>query len=158
MRRHLAAAAFLLLTACGRLEPGSVEPTAIPDPLTVERTWLPHDALVCPPRACAAEADRTAAVLAHAADAVLAAWRRMLTAEPRTAVIAIDPDRRLLLAQQASRLVGFIDTISVHVIPLGEGTSFAAYSRSEFGLGDMGVNAARLDAWQAAVEAILAGG
>jgi uncharacterized protein (DUF1499 family) len=124
--------------------------------MTLERSRLPHDALVCPPKACAASPDRSAPVLPHAPEALFAAWRQVLAAEPRTTIIAVDPNRRLILAQQSSRLIGFIDTISIHVVAAGEGASFAAYSRSEIGLGDLGVNAARLEAWQNAVEARLA--
>ena len=130
MRCILSTTALLLLIACGRLEPDSVPPTAIPDPMTLERSWLPHDALVCPPQACAARPDRPAPLLPHAPEVLFAAWKRVLATEPRTTIVALDPSRRLILAQQSSRLIGFIDTISIHVVAVGEGASFAAYSRS----------------------------
>jgi uncharacterized protein (DUF1499 family) len=52
-----------------------------------------------------------------------------------------------------------VDTIAVRVLALPDGRStFAAYSRSEKGYWDLGVNRRRLGDWAAAVERRLAGG
>ena len=46
-----------------------------------------------------------------------------------------------------SRLMGYPDYISLRLTPEGEGTRIQALSRSRFGYGDQGVNAARLARW-----------
>ena len=46
-----------------------------------------------------------------------------------------------------SRLMGYPDAISVRLMPVAQGTRVEIYSRSRFGYGDMGVNAARVDRW-----------
>jgi uncharacterized protein (DUF1499 family) len=149
-------AAALLLAACDGRGGAPVPPAAIPDPTAAERTSAPHDALVCPERACAADPDRVAPVYPAGPDALLAAWRGAVEAEPRTEIVAVDPARRLLLARQRSRVFGFVDTVAVRALPVGDGaSSFAARSVSETGWYDFGVNAARLKAWQAAAEVLL---
>jgi len=69
-------------------------------------------------------------------------------------ITRFDPSGLRLVAQQRSRLSGFVDTIAVEVLPLADGhSSSAAYSRSETGYWDLGVNTARLEAWiRAAVD------
>jgi uncharacterized protein (DUF1499 family) len=47
----------------------------------------------------------------------------------------------------------FVDTVAIRVLPAGEGGStFAAYSRSELGYGDLGTNRRRLESWVAALD------
>ncbi|MBF9060212.1 DUF1499 domain-containing protein [Rhodobacterales bacterium HKCCSP123] len=46
-----------------------------------------------------------------------------------------------------SRLMGYPDAISVKLVPVAQGTRVEIYSRSRFGYGDMGVNAARVARW-----------
>jgi uncharacterized protein (DUF1499 family) len=149
-------AAALLLTACdGGGEGGAGGPVpaaAIPDPATLERASSPNDALVCPARACAAETDRAAPTYPVSPDALFAAWREVVVAAPRAELVASDPARRLLLARQRSRFLGFADTVTVRVVPMPQGSSFAAHSRSEVGWYDFGVNEARLEVWQAQAE------
>lgn len=52
-----------------------------------------------------------------------------------------------------SRIMGFPDAISVRLVPVPGGTRAEMFSRSRFGYSDMGVNAARLDRWIAAMRA-----
>lgn len=52
---------------------------------------------------------------------------------------------------QRSRLMGYPDVINIRLSAEGEGTRVTALSRSRFGHGDMGVNAARLTRWMAAL-------
>ena len=54
-----------------------------------------------------------------------------------------------------SRIVGFPDYTSVRVERAGAGATFAAFARARFGHSDMGVNRARLERWQAALDATL---
>lgn len=148
-QRPLALIALLALAACSG-GPEEVTPATIPDPTTLERSGAPHDALVCPHGACAAGADRAAPVYAVPPEALLAAWRETVAAEPRAAVVAEDPGRLLLAATQRSLVFRFVDAVTVRVLPAeGGGSTFAAYSTSRVGYYDFGVNAARLRRWEA---------
>ena len=142
-----------LLAACGGLEPGSVRPADMPDPTTLARTGRPNDWLICPPSACRAEAGAMAPAYAVPPAALLAAWRTVLAAQPRATLIGEDPSRLLLLAQDRTPVMRFVDTVAIRVLPAGEGGStFAAYSRSELGYGDLGTNRRRLESWVAALD------
>jgi uncharacterized protein (DUF1499 family) len=146
------ALAFLVLAACGAREPGSVAPADIPDPTTLARTGRPNDWLICPPGVCRAEAGSPAPAYPVPPERLLEAWRAVLEAEPRVTVVAEDPSRLLLLAQDRTPFFRFVDTVSIRVLPAAEGSTFAAYSRSEIGYGDLGTNRARLEAWMAALD------
>ncbi len=52
-----------------------------------------------------------------------------------------------------SRIMGFPDAVSVRLVPVEGGTRAEMFSRSRYGYSDMGVNAARLDRWIAAIAA-----
>lgn len=148
-----------LLAACGLGAAPDAERLAL-DPLTIERTGWPNDYLVCPADRCAAPADRVAPVLDVPALDQLQLWEEVATLSERTRIIGIDESALTLHVEQKSRIFGFIDTIIVHVLPFDDGmptserSTFAAYSRSELGYGDMGVNQARLESWIAQVEAV----
>ena len=149
VRTRLAAAlALAMLAGCGGLEPGSVSPEAIPDPTSAARPGGPNSALACPERACAAAADWAPPGYPVPPEALFAAWREVLAGAPRTTIVAQDPARLLLLAQQRSAVFRFVDTITVRVLPADGGASFAALSRSEVGYDDFGVNESRLRGWQ----------
>lgn len=149
MRPGAILAALLLLGGCD----GSGQPAPQDmDPLSVPRSQAPHDALVCPPGTCAAQADRPSPAYPVPPDELLAAWAAAVEAAPRTAILRHDPGQLLLLAQQRSAVLGFVDNVAVRVLPAGQGSTFAAYSRSELGWWDLGVNAARLQGWQRAAE------
>jgi uncharacterized protein (DUF1499 family) len=125
------------------------------DPTRVERTGRPNDRLVCPPGACLAPADAAAPTLELPPGELLERWRRVIRAQPRVTVLVDDAEGLRLVVQQESRLWGFQDTVAVRVLPQGPGrSSFAAYSRSETGYWDLGVNARRLEQW---IQAVLAG-
>ena len=143
----LAAAALLALAACSGGD--GVTSATMPDPTTLQRSDAPHDALVCPPKACATEADRAAPVYGVPPEALLAAWRETVAAEPRAAIVGADPGRLLLAATQRSLVFRFVDAVAVRVLPAeGGGSTFAAYSTSRVGYYDFGVNAARLRRWE----------
>jgi hypothetical protein len=148
-----------LLAACGFGAASDAERLAL-DPLTLERTGWPNDYLVCPAERCTAPADRTAPVLDLPALDQLRLWEEMAAMSERTRILGMDETALTLHVEQRSRIFGFIDTIVVHVLPFDDGlptaerSTFAAYSRSELGFGDMGVNQARLESWIAQVEAV----
>ena len=52
---------------------------------------------------------------------------------------------------QRSWLMGYPDYINLRITPEGGGARVVALSRSRFGYGDSGVNAARLSRWMAAL-------
>jgi uncharacterized protein (DUF1499 family) len=82
----------------------------------------------------------------------------VVTSSPRTRVLQVDETGLTIHAEQRTALMRFVDTIVVRVVPLADGqSSFAAYSRSEIGYSDMGVNQARLEDWIARVEAAAGG-
>lgn len=163
MRRHVLSHLLslimltTLLAACGFGAAPEAERLAL-DPLTLERTGRPNDFLVCPPGQCAATVDRAAPVLPVAPADQLRLWEEVVTSSPRTTVLEVDEAGLTIHAEQRSRLMRFVDTIVVRVIAREDGQStFAAYSRSELGYGDMGVNRARLEDWIARVEAAAGG-
>ena len=146
-----------ILAACGALEPGSVPPAEIPDPTTLARTGRPNDWLICPTGACAAKASAAAPAYSAPPERLLIAWWEVLSTQPRATVIAVDAHRLLVLAQDRTPLLRFVDTISIRVLPaLDGGSTFAAYSRSNLGHGDLGTNRRRLEEWVAALDRRLA--
>jgi uncharacterized protein (DUF1499 family) len=141
---------LMVLAGCGALEAGSVAPSDIPDPTTLARTGRPNDWLVCPAAACSAEVSAAAPTFPVSPARLLAAWRGVLAAQPRATVVASDEARLLVLAQDRTPLLRFVDTVSVRVLPAGDGGStFAAYSRSNLGYNDLGTNRRRLEGWVA---------
>lgn len=148
LRHWLAMLGLTLLGACGALEPGSVPKAALPDPTTLARTGWPNDWLVCPPGACTATAAAEAPVYAVPPERLYKSWRAVLAAQPRVRIIGDDASRLLILAQDRTPVLGFVDTISIRVLPAaGSGSTFAAYSRSNIGLSDLGTNRKRLERW-----------
>lgn len=147
--RWLPAICLLTLTGCmGGLAPGSVAPADIPDPTILTRTGTPNDWLICPTGACTAAASATAPIYPVPPAALLVAWRAVVTAQPRVTVIAEDAQRLLLMVQDRTPILRFVDTITIRVLPAADGGStFAAYSRSNVGVGDFGTNRRRLEQW-----------
>jgi uncharacterized protein (DUF1499 family) len=90
---------------------------------------------------------------------LFAAWQAVVPAQPRVTVIAIDESRLLILAQDRTPLLRFVDTVTVRVLRHGAtGSTFAAYSRSNLGLGDLGTNRRRLEGWIVALNGQLSDG
>ena len=74
-------------------------------------------------------------------------------AEPRTTRIAGDPADGFATYVQRSALWGFPDIVSARAVADADGARLALWSRSRFGYSDLGVNAARVARWRAAVDA-----
>ena len=146
--RSSALLGLAFLAACGALEPGSVPEAELPDPTTLARTGWSNDWLICPDGACAALVSAPSPVYPVTPARLFDAWRELLATQPRTTVIGVDPTRLLILAQDRTPLLGFVDTICIRVLPAdATGSTFAAYSRSNIGLGDLGTNRKRLEGW-----------
>lgn len=146
--------AFIGFAAYVRLGP---VPTA-EDPLTTRPPTSPNWALA------ATEGVETAgaptlrlAPLSASPEAVLAALTQAALAESGVvrADAADDPLRRDFV--QRSALMAYPDVISARVVPLPPAADGAArsgvalYSRSIYGYSDLGVNAARIERWTAAL-------
>jgi hypothetical protein len=71
-------------------------------------------------------------------------------AEPRTRVMAGGPETGLVTLVQRSALFGFPDVITIETAPVQGGAALTVWSRSVYGYGDQGVNAARVARWLAA--------
>lgn len=151
----------MMMGMVGLLGSGAATTTEAAEPsaaVAFERTGRPNDFLLCPADMCTSPADAPTPAFAVSPEAVLDAWLAVLGAAERTSIIAVDPERRIIAAEQRSALLGFVDAITIEVLVLPDGrTSFAAYSRSRAGYWDLGVNRRRLLAWTAAVEQRLTG-
>ena len=121
------------------------------DPLSAGRTDRPNDFLVCPAGFCDG-ADATAAAYPVTQHRLFEAWLGVVRQAPRTRLVAADSDEYLIHAEQRSLIFRFVDTVLVRIVETSEGSSFVAYSRSEMGYSDLGVNRDRLDRWIAALD------
>lgn len=78
---------------------------------------------------------------------------RVILATPGVTKVAEGPDPLHASYIARTRLMGYPDYVSLRVVPVEGGTSYAIWSRSRFGGSDLGANAARLGGWRAAIEA-----
>jgi len=120
------------------------------DPETVARPERPNHVLVR-----AEDGDRTAPVFAVDADTLAYEVQDMLRDVPRVELIAGSPEARHMTLLVRSALWGFPDLVTIKVIEADGGSTLAIFSRSKYGYGDMGVNAARIDDWLARLAARL---
>ena len=122
-----------------------VDPLAVTTPVAVGHALLrPEDG------------DGAAPVYALPPEDLLAAFDRVARAEPRVQVLAGSVASGRITYVVRSRLVGFPDYLTVRALPApGGGATLAIFSRQRFGLKDMGVNRARVEAWLAALAAAL---
>lgn len=81
----------------------------------------------------------------------LAAFDEVAMAEPRTTRLAGSPEEGRITYVSRSRLWGFPDYTTVGTVPDDGGTWLMIWGRSRFGEGDLGVNAARIGRWVAAL-------
>jgi uncharacterized protein (DUF1499 family) len=113
---------------------------------TLERRTVPNDALACPEGLCRAKSDMTPPVFAVDAESLKAAMARVIATEPDVRRVASEGLSERFV--QRTRWMRFPDTIVVRYLPQGEGrATFALYSRSQVGKGDLGVNRARIARW-----------
>lgn len=76
--------------------------------------------------------------------------------QPRTFPLAAWPERRQAQWVARTRWLNFPDIVAAQVREMPAGAGLILYSRSLIGWSDLGVNAARLAAWRAAIERRLA--
>ena len=102
-------------------------------------------------RSCCADL-RPARVTEAPAEALRRA-ERTAAAMPQWTVTQVDADGGTIEAVAESSVFGFIDDVVIRVRPDGTGSVIDVRSKSRDGRGDMGVNAARIRAYVAALEA-----
>lgn len=113
--------------------------------------------LLCPavPPLCNISADATSPVFAIDPVRLRDRWLEMVAAEPRVRQVASDAGRRHLVFIQHSAFFRFPDVVTVEFLPVGQTRStLAVLSRSRYGHGDFGVNAARVQAWLVKLRAV----
>ena len=94
--------------------------------------------------------------LAASPDRVAEALESVTAGAPRTTRLAGSAAEGWVTYVQRSRLMGYPDAISIRLTPVAGGTRVSVFSRSRFGYGDAGVNAARVSRWMERLEAALA--
>lgn len=108
----------------------------------------PNTYLVCPKDYCSAPVDEIAKTYPMSAQALDKTWQAMIAKQPRTKLMASDPQKLAYQYVQYSRFFHFPDHINVIFIPLTEHTStLAIYSRSVYGHYDFHVNEKRVKSW-----------
>lgn len=120
------------------------------------KIWKPNQCLALPPGFAAAEkADVESPVFSAGVDQVHAAWLAVVADQPRTSKARQQGGQ--IEAVQKTALIGFPDWITAEPVDLGGGkASICVFSRSKYGIRDLGVNVARVSAWLAALQARLA--
>ena len=130
---------------------------AIIDFASLQRPGSPNNFLVCPDGFCRAAVDMPSPAFAATLDVLLAATKRALGRQERTALELEDQGRRQLVYVQRSALMRFPDRVWIEIVPLpGNRSGLAVFSRSIYGYSDSGVNKGRVLAWLDAIGAELA--
>lgn len=102
--------------------------------------------------------DLRARTYAAPPDAAFAAARAACADVPRVRVVREDAAARTLEAERRTRLLRFVDDVTIHVEPRGGGSTVTIRSRSRVGRGDFGQNARTIRALQSAMDRRLSSG
>lgn len=116
---------------------------------TLQRPSTPNHWLAAPSNASPdLEANVAAPVIMQPAAALARAWKAIVESSARTKLLGMSADGLQIEAEQRSRVFGFVDRISFLAVPIDDKTAtFFAYSRSQVGYWDGGVNRTRLNRW-----------
>ncbi len=120
------------------------------DPARAERPGSPNAYLLRDD-----DGDAPAARFSAPPDRVALALEQMLATAPRVTRLAGSAAEGHVTYIQRSRLFGYPDAISIRLIPDNGGTQMLVFSRSRFGYGDGGINAARVTRWIDRLQAAL---
>jgi hypothetical protein len=124
------------------------------DPVAVGRSPFPNRSLAAPPGVTLSPPDLPAPTFALPAARVAELWVAVVEGQPRARVVERAADGLLIHCVQTTAVLRFVDDVHARILPLGRDQStLAVLSRSRVGLWDLGVNAARLRAWLADLEA-----
>lgn len=145
----------LVLPACGADgAQGLPAPTPM-DMARIVRPASPNTALAAP-TGFLPPPDLVTPVYPVPAPRLLAALRTMAESQPRTYLAAAFPDQMQLHYVVRSATLNFPDLVTAQVTAAGDGRStLVLYSRSVYGHSDLGVNRKRVEAWLAALSAVL---
>jgi uncharacterized protein (DUF1499 family) len=115
----------------------------------LRRPRSPNHWLIAPTDADALlQADAEAPSFQLPAERLSEAWVGIVEQAPRTRIIGISEDGLQVEAEQRSAWFGFVDKVSFRAVTLDqESSTFFAYSRSQTGYWDFGVNGRRLSNW-----------
>jgi uncharacterized protein (DUF1499 family) len=127
------------------------------DPLTALEPLTPNSFYVGPAEGSAQAPDAEARIYAVAPQDLARAFDNFVMGQPRVEFVAESEDKLWVTYVQRTERLQVPDYISVRFLPYADGLStISIFSRSRFGHGDMGVNAARVTAWLAALDALAA--
>ncbi len=122
------------------------------DPAAARPGSNPNEYLAAPRGATAAPADAQTRLYLESPRALLARFDAIARAQPRTRVVAGDPDSLMITYVQRSRVFGFPDYLTVKAMAMEGGAGLIIWSRARYGRSDFGVNRARVEAWLAALD------
>ena len=142
---------FAPALACLALIWGCAMAAAATDLRSLERPAAPNNALACLPSLCLAESDLLSPRFDIPAEQLMGIVRQAVSGQPRTELVAEDAALRQLVFAQRSKVFGFRDTIQFQIVPVDSGSTVIAYSRSDVGGWDLGVNRRRLQHWLRAI-------
>ena len=153
--RWLAAAVLLAaLTGYGVINTAGHDPARWHvDPATARPGATLNQYLAAPRGTTAATADAETRLYPESPRALLARFDAIARAQPRTRVVAGDPDSLMITYVQRSRVFGFPDYLTVKAVAVEGGAGLIVWSRARYGRGDFGVNRARVEAWLALLDA-----
>ncbi|MEX0970359.1 MAG: DUF1499 domain-containing protein [Paracoccaceae bacterium] len=125
------------------------------DPQLVERPVTPNTYLVAPQVLHITNVDREAPQYQVEAGVLAKAFDDFVIRQNNITVVAGSPAELMVTYVQRSWFWRIPDYISVKFVPLEGGAStIIVWSRSRFGHGDMGVNAARVENWLASLQSL----
>jgi uncharacterized protein (DUF1499 family) len=131
-----------------------IEDVPLIDFASLQRTPDPNQYLLCPKAMCTTQTDGEAPLFDVPVEQLQVAWDEMLAEQPRIQLLRRDVTNMQIDYVQRTPLLRFPDLITVRFVPIDDTHStFAIYSRSIYGRGDMGVNRARVEEWLAKLKA-----
>ncbi len=122
------------------------------DPAAARRGEHPNEYIAAPRGTTAAPADLETRLYQESPRDLLARFDAVARAQPRTRVVAGDPDSLMITYVQRSRVFGFPDYLTVRAVAMECGAGLIIVSRARYGRSDFGVNRARVEAWLAALD------
>ncbi len=148
-------AALLLFTPLGARPLSAVLPVgdvAVPEFETVDVAGARNRYLVCPPGLCVSAPHRESPVFDIPVEELVSHWKAMIAGEPQVTLMT-DTDDALQYVQRTARF-RFPDIVTVRFIGVAPARStLAVYSRSVYGVSDLGENRRRVEDWLGKLQA-----
>lgn len=134
-------AAFVVLAILIRVAPDEPGRWHV-DPSTVVEHGAQNDFIV---NVTGEEADIASAVYDKSPEMLMQAFAEIAMAAPKTTVLSTDGGYTTFI--QRTSLMAFPDYISVKAVEVEGGSALLIYSRSRYGVSDLGVNKKRILSW-----------